>query len=108
MQRIATLAEELDTRPRVAIRVNPDFELKAAGMKMGSGAKPFGVDAESVPDMLRELGTLPLEFMGFHIFSGSQNLREEAIIEAQSQTSDNRTPPQRGRFANPPRTVGVD
>jgi diaminopimelate decarboxylase len=86
MQRIAALAEQADARPRVAIRVNPDFELKAAGMKMGSGPKPFGVDAETVPDMLETLGTLPLEFMGFHIFSGSQNLRAEAIIEAQSQT----------------------
>ncbi len=86
MQRIASLAGESGTRPRVAIRVNPDFELKAAGMKMGSGPKPFGVDAELVPDMLDALGALPLDFMGFHIFSGSQNLREEAIIEAQSQT----------------------
>jgi diaminopimelate decarboxylase len=86
MLRIAALAESTGTRPRVAIRVNPDFELKAAGMKMGSGPKPFGVDAETVPQMLQTLGTLPLDFMGFHIFSGSQNLREEAIIEAQSKT----------------------
>jgi len=86
MLRIAALAESTGTRPRVAIRVNPDFELKAAGMKMGSGPKPFGVDAESVPQMLQTLGTLPLDFMGFHIFSGSQNLRDQAIIEAQSQT----------------------
>jgi diaminopimelate decarboxylase len=86
MARIAELARELDKRPRVAIRVNPDFELKTSGMKMGGGPRPFGVDAERVPAMLAELGTLPLEFMGFHIFSGSQNLRPEAIIEAQSKT----------------------
>ncbi len=86
MQRIAALAEAAGTRPRVAIRVNPDFELKAAGMKMGSGPKPFGVDAECVPAMLETLGTLPLDFMGFHIFSGSQNLRDQSIIEAQSKT----------------------
>lgn len=86
MHRIAALASAGNVRPRVAIRVNPDFELKAAGMKMGSGPKPFGVDAECVPAMLETLGTLPLEFMGFHIFSGSQNLRDEAIIEAQTKT----------------------
>jgi diaminopimelate decarboxylase len=86
MLRIAALAEEKSVRPRVAIRVNPDFELKSAGMKMGSGPKPFGVDAECVPAMLETLGTLPLDFMGFHIFSGSQNLREHAIIEAQTKT----------------------
>jgi diaminopimelate decarboxylase len=86
MLRIAALAEGKSFRPRVAIRINPDFELKSAGMKMGSGPKPFGVDAECVPAMLETLGTLPLEFMGFHIFSGSQNLREQAIIEAQTKT----------------------
>lgn len=86
MLRIAALAEGKSFRPRVAIRINPDFELKSAAMKMGSGPKPFGVDAECVPAMLETLGTLPLEFMGFHIFSGSQNLREQAIIEAQTKT----------------------
>lgn len=86
MHRIAALADESGARPRVAIRVNPDFELKSAGMKMGSGPKPFGVDAECVPAMLQTLGSLPLEFMGFHIYSGSQNLRNQAIIEAQTKT----------------------
>ena len=86
MTRIAALAKATGRRPTVSIRVNPDFELKAAGMKMGSGPKPFGVDAENVPDMLAELSKLPLEFMGFHIFSGSQNLREDAIMEAQAKT----------------------
>ncbi|MEM9253863.1 MAG: pyridoxal-dependent decarboxylase, exosortase A system-associated [Pseudomonadota bacterium] len=86
MQRIAALAKHRSLKPKVAVRVNPDFELKAAGMKMGSGAKPFGVDAERVPDMLQSLAKLPLQFVGFHIFSGSQNLRAEAIVEAQSST----------------------
>jgi diaminopimelate decarboxylase len=71
---------------RVAIRVNPDFELKSSGMKMGGGPKQFGIDAERVPEVLRLIGTLPLEFRGFHIFSGSQNLRPESIIEAQLKT----------------------
>jgi diaminopimelate decarboxylase len=86
MARIAALAEATGNRPRVSIRVNPDFELKSSGMKMGGGPKPFGVDAERVPAMLAELGSLPLDFMGFHIFCGSQNLRPEAIIEAQTRT----------------------
>lgn len=88
MQRIAALAEAGSSRPRVAIRVNPDFELKAAGMKMGSGPKPFGIDAEQVPAVLQAMATLPLEFVGFHIFGGSQNLRAQAIIEAQTRTFD--------------------
>lgn len=86
LQRIANLAVELDTTPRVAIRVNPDFELKTSGMKMGGGPKPFGVDAERVPAMLDSLVSMPVDFMGFHIYSGSQNLRPDAIIEAQTKT----------------------
>lgn len=86
MERIAGLAAAQGRRPRVAIRVNPDFELKTSGMKMGGGPKQFGVDAERVPEMLARLSTLPLEFVGFHIFSGSQNLSAAAIQEAQTKT----------------------
>jgi diaminopimelate decarboxylase len=86
LENIARLAEKQGVRPRVAIRINPDFELKASGMKMGGGPKQFGVDAERVPAMLQRLGQLDLDFQGFHIYSGSQNLRAEAIVEAQSQS----------------------
>ena len=74
--------------PRVAVRVNPDFELKGSSMKMGGGAKQFGVDADRVPAMLKRIGEAGLDFEGFHIYSGSQNLRAEAIIEAQGKTLD--------------------
>lgn len=84
--RLAEIARRTGVRARVAIRVNPDFELKTSGMKMSGGPKQFGVDAERVPELLRTLATLPLVFHGFHIFSGSQNLRAEAIIEAQQKS----------------------
>jgi diaminopimelate decarboxylase len=84
--RLATVAMQTGKRPKVAVRVNPDFELKTSGMKMGGGPKQFGVDAERVPELLREIGRLKLDFRGFHIFSGSQNLRAEAIIEAQQKS----------------------
>ena len=86
MERLANIASDLGITPNVAIRVNPDFELKTSGMKMAGGPKPFGVDAERVPDMLKRVGELGLDFQGFHIFSGSQNLKPEAIIEAQTKT----------------------
>ena len=86
MQRVAELAEATGIRPRVTVRINPDFELKSSGLRMGGGAKQFGIDAELVPDLLQSLGNLDLEFVGFHIFSGSQNLHAEAIIEAQNET----------------------
>jgi diaminopimelate decarboxylase len=88
MERAATIGVSQGHRPQVAVRVNPDFELKTSGMKMGGGPKQFGVDAERVPDMLKRLGELDVDFRGLHIFSGSQNLRAESIIEAQNKTLD--------------------
>ena len=73
-------------RPRVAVRVNPDFELKSSGMKMGGGAKPFGVDAESVAPLLGEIAAAGLGFEGFHLFAGAQNLNAAAIVEAQCKS----------------------
>lgn len=86
LERIAAIAGAMNLRPRVALRVNPDFELKSSGMKMGGGAKQFGIDAEAVPAVLAAMRTLPVEFFGFHIFSGSQNLRAESITDAQQKT----------------------
>ncbi|QAY80068.1 pyridoxal-dependent decarboxylase, exosortase A system-associated [Sphingosinicella sp. BN140058] len=73
-------------RPRLAVRVNPDFEIKGSGMRMGGGARPFGVDAERVPSLVRELIVADAEFRGFHIFAGSQALSADALIEAQAAT----------------------
>jgi len=86
MERITILGDYLGVRPKVAVRVNPDFELKSSSMKMGGGPKQFGVDAERVPAMLARLGKLALDFEGFHIFSGSQNLRVAALQEAHEKT----------------------
>ena len=83
---LAVLSKQLALPARVAVRVNPDFELKLSGMKMGGGSQQFGVDAESVPELLTEIGTLGLAFEGFHIYSGSQNLKREAICEAQRKS----------------------
>lgn len=86
LNRLVAIGASRGVRPRVAIRVNPDFELKSSGMKMAGGPKQFGIDAELVPDVLRRMAGLKVDFEGFHVFSGSQNLRPEAIIEAQSKT----------------------
>lgn len=83
---LADLSQATGWRARVAVRVNPDFELKSSGMKMGGGAKPFGVDAEQVPELLKEIGRLGLAFEGFHLYAGSQNLRADAIIDAQQKS----------------------
>jgi diaminopimelate decarboxylase len=86
LERLAAQGELLGITPNVAVRVNPDFELKSSGMKMAGGPKPFGIDAEMVPHVLARIGELGVHFRGFHIFSGSQNLRPESLIEAHDAT----------------------
>lgn len=83
---LAAASAELGCPARVAVRVNPDFELKGSGMKMGGGPKQFGVDAERVPQLLKEIGAAGLQFEGFHLFAGSQNLKAESICEAQQKS----------------------
>ena len=81
--RALTIGETLGKPPRIAIRVNPDFEMKGSGMKMGGGAKQFGVDAERVPEFARDIIAKGAEWRGLHIFTGSQALSAESIIETQ-------------------------
>jgi len=85
---LASIARKLDRPARVAVRVNPAFELKTSGMKMTGGAKQFGIDSEQVPEALARIGALGLQFEGFHLFCGSQNLQSAAICEAQSRSLD--------------------
>jgi diaminopimelate decarboxylase len=82
---LAGISAELGMCPQLVLRINPDFELKGSGMRMGGGAKQFGIDAEEAPRMLALAAELGLTVLGFHIFSGSQSLKAEAICEAQAQ-----------------------
>ncbi len=83
---LADISRALGLPARVAVRVNPDFELKGSGMKMGGGPKQFGVDVEQMPGLLAAVGEAGLAFEGFHLFAGSQNLRAESICEAQQKS----------------------
>ncbi len=83
---LEAISSELGLPARVAVRVNPDFELKGSGMKMGGGPKQFGVDVEQMPALLANIGRAGLAFEGFHLFAGSQNLRSDSICEAQQKS----------------------
>jgi diaminopimelate decarboxylase len=87
-RRALAIGERLGMAPRLAIRVNPDFELRGSGMKMGGGAKPFGVDAEQVPALAREVIAAGAEWRGLHIFAGSQALDADAVSEMQGNVLD--------------------
>jgi len=86
LARAIEIGKELGTKPIIAFRVNPAFELKASGMKMGGGPKQFGIDEERLMEILPELDYQSIQFRGFHIYWGSQNLKFEAIVDAHNNT----------------------
>lgn len=85
-RRAFAIGERLGITPKLAVRVNPSFDLKGSGMKMGGGAKQFGIDAERVPSLIKEIGSAGADWRGLHIYAGSQALKAEAIIEMQAAT----------------------
>lgn len=85
-RRALAIADGIGKVPRLAVRVNPDFDLKGSGMRMGGGAKPFGIDADRAAALARAMIAGGAEWRGWHIFAGSQNLDAAAIIETQAAT----------------------
>ena len=81
--RLLDIAGQLGTRPKVMVRVNPPFQLKGAGMKMGGAASPFGIDHDQCAEVVRGLIEAGADWRGLHIYPGSQCLDWAAIVEAQ-------------------------
>jgi diaminopimelate decarboxylase len=88
LELIVEAGKRLGKIPKISIRINPSFELHGSGMKMGGSAKQFGIDEERVPAVLGSLDALPVNFRGFHIFAGSQNLNAEAICASLENSLD--------------------
>ena len=84
--RALAVAQKLGVTPRLAIRVNPPFALKGAGMKMGGLGSPFGIDHDRVPALVRRLVAAGADWRGLHIYAGSQALSADAVIELQRET----------------------
>jgi diaminopimelate decarboxylase len=82
-ERALAIGRAKGIRPKLAVRVNPDFDLRGSGMRMGGGAKPFGLDSAEVPKLIAHLLAEGADWRGLHIFAGSQALDPEAISEAQ-------------------------
>ena len=85
-RRALAIGDRLGIAPRLAVRVNPDIELRGSGMKMGGRPSPFGIDAEHAAALVRALIDAGADWRGFHIFAGSQALDAAAVIETQAAT----------------------
>ncbi|MFW2829587.1 pyridoxal-dependent decarboxylase, exosortase A system-associated [Sphingomonas sp. ID0503] len=84
--RLLAIGARIGVTPCAAVRINPDFDLKGSGLRMGGGAKQFGVDAEVAAPLIRRLVDAGVDYRGLHIFAGSQALDAGAVAETQRQT----------------------
>jgi diaminopimelate decarboxylase len=85
-ERALAIAAGMSHPPKLAVRVNPPFALKGAGMKMGGLASQFGVDHDRAPALIKHLISAGADWRGLHIYTGSQALHADALIEAQTAT----------------------
>jgi len=82
MESLNRLAHRAGRKIDVAIRINPRTAPKKFGVNMAGKPSQFGVDEEEMPAVASQAGQWTnLELKGFHIYSGTNSLNEEAIAE---------------------------
>lgn len=84
--RALNVAARLGRTPKLAVRVNPDVELRGSGMRMGGRPSPFGVDAARAAALVGTLVAAGADWRGFHIYAGSQALDAGALVDTQAAT----------------------
>jgi diaminopimelate decarboxylase len=69
-------------RMPVLLRINPARVPRGFGVNMAGKPSPFGIDEEDVGKVISDCGQFAnLRLQGFHIYSGTNSLSEEAIAE---------------------------
>jgi diaminopimelate decarboxylase len=75
-------AGRMGRRQRVLVRVAPKKVPRGFGVNMAGKPCQFGIDEEDLGPALEEIKALPhLRLSGFHIYSGTQCLKPDALIE---------------------------
>ena len=69
------IAGELGVTANIALRINPAFDAAGSKLKMGGGARQFGVDEEGVESILRQAANLRhARVTGIHVYLGTRIL----------------------------------
>lgn len=69
------------TRVNIAIRINPDFNIAGASMKMTGVSTQFGIDESAVSEAVKAIQSLRgVRLIGIHVFTGTQMLHADNIV----------------------------
>ena len=80
-KRIAAICRRMESSARVAIRINPAGEAEGGAMRMGGRPAPFGMDEETLDQVLEVILAEPqLELCGIHLYIGTQILDAAVLI----------------------------
>lgn len=81
LRRIGELCRQKSLQASIALRVNPSAEVQGGAMRMGGKPAPFGIDEESLEEVIAEaLADRRLSFTGIHLFTGTQILDARILI----------------------------
>ena len=86
LDRIISIGQAHNIEPQIALRINPDFELRNSAITMSGGPTQFGIDSEIASQVIDRANRSAVKLLGLHIYTGSQNLNVDAIIETQQKT----------------------
>jgi diaminopimelate decarboxylase len=80
---IKTIAIEERMIANIALRINPQLLIKEFAIKMGGKATQFGIDEEDVESAISFMRQHEdsFNFLGVHIYAGTQCMSEEAIAK---------------------------
>lgn len=80
------IAEGKAKKVDISIRVNPDFGLAGAGIKMSGVATQFGIDYSELPSVINQIKKLSnVRIIGIHIYNGTQVLNAESIYSGMEE-----------------------
>lgn len=76
------VARETGVTARILLRIAPAKAESKFGVRLAGRPTQFGVDEDKLPDFFRQLEALEsVRLDGFHVYSGSQCLDDEAMVE---------------------------
>jgi diaminopimelate decarboxylase len=81
IERIEAIAAGLSLRVKISLRINPMAEAQAGAMRMGGKPTAFGFCEEDLDPVFAQLAQCrQLDFVGVHIYGGTQILDAEALL----------------------------
>ncbi|MBN2618690.1 MAG: alanine racemase, partial [Spirochaetales bacterium] len=72
IKRINSISSKKNVVMDVELRINPEFEIDGVAVSLGGGSKKFGMDSETIDDVIKEVKMLKnVKLQGIHIFAGT-------------------------------------